>query len=120
MTAHVGLQIVENQVQARIACRMDMDLIAGIPVDPERPGEQLGIHDPLAGMPIEIGFADLHGQGIDSAVGEQLDRFGYHDGHALAPAKHLLRLADRAIREGRNDRLPIRDEIEAEGTFRSG
>lgn len=47
---------------------------------------------------------DGKSEGIDGSVGKKLDRAGHHGRHALAPAEHLLCLADRGIRESRVER----------------
>ena len=120
MAAHVRLDIVEHHVEARVAVDMDMDLVAGVPVDLEGAREDIRIHDPFAMPRADVGFTHLHGEGIDGAVSEELDRPRRHRRHALAPAQHLLGLADRRVRERRADRFAVRDEIEAEGAVGPG
>ena len=70
---HQLFQNVQQHFEAEVAVDVDVDLVAGVPVEPRPLLQLFGRHDPFAMVAVEIAVLHLHQLGDDGAVGEQLD-----------------------------------------------
>jgi len=67
---HVLLELVKHHVEAGIAVDVHVELIAQVPVDAERPGEEVRVHQPLPPVSVLVAGRHLHRLRVDRAIGE--------------------------------------------------
>ena len=72
VSLQVGFQDIEQQVESGVAILVHVNLVAGIPVDPEGSLEERRLHQPLAFVTVEIPVPHLHQLAEHGAVHEEL------------------------------------------------
>jgi hypothetical protein len=83
---HQRLDNAEDDVEAEVAVDMDVELIAGVPVEARALFQFVRRDDPFAVMAVEIAVLHLHELGDDRAVGEELDLPGEEHQLLAGPA----------------------------------
>ena len=74
--AHAPLEGVEHDVEAEVAVDVDVELVAGVPVELGRRADLLRRRDPLALVAVGVSPLHLHELREDRPVGEELDLVG--------------------------------------------